>query len=125
MDIGAVEIRKWHTAPPPAGRGWNDIGYHFVIRRNGSVEDGRSIDVIGAHCEGRNATSIGVCMVGGIDHGGKAENNFTPEQWKALVYLLKVLKKQFPDASIHGHRDFSPKDCPSFDVHDWLKTVQI
>jgi N-acetylmuramoyl-L-alanine amidase len=129
MDIGTNEIRLWHTAPPPAGRGWQDIGYHFVIRRNGVVEDGRDTDgdgdifeEIGAHTVGYNANSIGICMVGGVAKDGKTtENNFTQEQWKALPRLLRAIRARFPAATIHGHREFAAKDCPSFCVQTYLK----
>src|SRR5690606_114532 len=64
MDIGAKEIDVWHKQ-----RGWSKIGYHFVIRRNGVIEKGRDISEVGAHVEGYNKNSIGICMVGGIDSG--------------------------------------------------------
>lgn len=117
QDIGAKEIREWHVK----GNGWKDIGYHFVIRRNGVVEDGRPVEQVGAHVAGHNANSIGICMVGGIDAAGKPEANFTPEQWKALPRLLRVLKAQYPKATIHGHNEYAAKACPSFDVQKWLK----
>lgn len=117
QDIGAKEIREWHVK----GCGWKDIGYHFVIRRNGVVEDGRPVEQVGAHVAGHNANSIGICLVGGIDATGKPEANFTPEQWKALPRLLRVLKAQYPKATIHGHNEFAAKACPSFDVQKWLK----
>lgn len=132
MDIGAKEIRKWHTDAPPAGRGWADIGYHFVIRRNGVVEDGRDLDgdgdifeEVGAHTVGYNQNSIGICMVGGLGSTGQPENNFTPEQWKALKTLLRELRVKFKMATIHGHNEFAAKACPSFDVQKWLKENPI
>ena len=116
MDIGAAEIRKWHTDPPPMGRGWNDIGYHYVIRRNGSLEKGRPDDVVGAHVEGHNAHSIGVCMVG----GGKGICNFTQQQWSRLQTLITELELHYPNATVCGHRDLNPaKACPSFDARAW------
>ncbi len=128
MDIGADKIRQWHTDPPPSGRGWADIGYHFVIRRNGVVEDGRDLDgdgdifeEVGAHTVGYNQNSVGVCLVGGINKAGKTENNFTPEQFTSLTRLLRFLRAKFPTVTIHGHREFAAKDCPSFDVQAWLK----
>lgn len=117
QDIGAKEIREWHVK----GNGWKDIGYHFVIRRNGVVEDGRPVEQVGAHVAGHNANSIGICLVGGIDVSGKPEANFTPEQWKALPRLLRVLKAHYPKATIHGHNEYAAKACPSFDVQKWLK----
>lgn len=117
MDVGAKEIREWHVK----GNGWQDIGYHFVIRRSGVVEDGRPVEKAGAHVAGRNASSIGICLVGGIDDAGKPEANFTPEQWKALPRLLRVLRTRYPQATIHGHNEFAAKACPSFDVQEWRK----
>jgi len=117
QDIGAAEIKKWHLA-----RGWKDIGYHHIIRRNGVIEAGRSEAITGAHTEGHNSNSIGVCLVGGIDRTGKAVSNFTPVQWASLINLIRTLKSKYPNATIHGHREYANKDCPSFDVQEWLKT---
>ncbi len=125
MNIGANEIRKWHTDPPPSGRGWRDIGYHYVIRRNGEVDHGRDENVVGAHCEGHNANSIGICLVGGINKQGDAENNFTPEQFATLKNWLKAIRDDHPGSTIHGHNEFSSKACPSFNVQDWLKEVEL
>lgn len=125
MDVGVREIRSWHTLPPPKGNGWADIGYHYVIRRDGTVEPGRPLAKAGAHAAGYNANSIGVCLVGGVDTGGKggrAVNNFTAAQFKSLKRLLVQLQKDFPDAKrILGHRDVQPgKECPSFSMREWL-----
>lgn len=118
MDIGVKEIRKWHVD----GNGWRDIGYHYVIRRNGLLEYGRPLDVIGAHVAGHNSGSIGVCLVGGIDNDGDAEANFTKEQWKALVSFVKTFKSDYPHGDIKGHNEFDQgKACPSFDVQQWRK----
>lgn len=117
-DIGAKEIDRWHR-----DRGWLMIGYHFVIRRNGHAEEGRPIDTPGAHVEGYNHCSIGICMVGGVDADGQPENNFTDDQFAELAVLLISLKAKFPKAVIQGHRDFPhvAKACPSFDVRAWWK----
>ncbi|MDL2267190.1 N-acetylmuramoyl-L-alanine amidase [Desulfovibrio sp. OttesenSCG-928-G15] len=124
MDIGAAEIRKWHTDPKPRGNGWGDIGYHGVIRRNGVLESGRPMNIPGAHCVGQNSHSIGICMVGGINAKGKPESNFTAEQWQALERTVKDLLKKFPTATVHGHNEFANKACPSFDVRKWWSGVQ-
>lgn len=120
MDIGAKEIRKWHVE----GNGWEDIGYHFVIRRDGRVEKGRAENLVGSHVKGFNAVSIGICLIGGSkqDDPFKAENNFTKPQFAALKKLLGELKTRYPNATIQGHRDFPnvAKACPSFDVKAWL-----
>lgn len=117
MDIGAKEIREWHIKQ----NGWRDIGYHYVIRRNGALETGRPESVAGSHVRNHNATSIGICMVGGIDRRGATAKNFTPHQWISLEHLVRDLRAKYPLAIIHGHREFAAKDCPSFDVQAWVK----
>jgi N-acetylmuramoyl-L-alanine amidase len=119
MDVDAKMIDRWHRQ-----KGWLMIGYHKVIKRDGTVEDGRPLDMIGAHVEGYNHDSIGICMAGGLDHKGNPENNFTPAQWDSLKALLVEFRKDYSGAQILGHRDFPKvaKACPSFDVKEWLKT---
>lgn len=134
QDIDAKTLDAWHRA-----RGFAMIGYHFVIRRDGRIETGRAVNMVGAHVSGFNSRSVGVCMVGGIDAKGKGENNFTPLQFDSLIEILESLRDQYPKASIRGHRDFSPdlnhdgiisrnewmKECPSFDVQDWCLMVGL
>lgn len=117
QDIGAAEIERWHRQ-----RNFLAIGYHYVIRRDGTVEKGRDEDAVGAHVEGHNSTSVGVCMVGGIDAKGNPQDNFTPAQYASLQTLLRDLKTRYSTAEIKGHRDFPgvAKACPSFSVKDWL-----
>lgn len=119
MDIGAAEIRRWHTDPQPKGNGWSDIGYHYVIRRNGKTESGRPEEIAGAHARGQNQSSIGVCMVGGRGKGGVAEANFTHQQWAALYGLIERLTRKYPNAEVYGHNDFSSKTCPNFNAQEW------
>lgn len=117
LDIGAKEITEWHRK-----RGFFTIGYHYVIRRDGTVETGRDEDQIGAHVLGHNMGTIGICMVGGINgKTKKSENNFSDAQFAALKGLLLDLLKRYPRAEIKGHRDFPgvKKDCPCFDVKLW------
>lgn len=120
MDIGVKEIRQWHK-----NQGWEDIGYHYVIRRDGKLERGRAEGVMGAHVAGYNSTSLGVCLVGGVDPKDfrKPQNNFTPEQFATLKELLTRLCDKYPDARVLGHRDFPrvSKACPSFDARAWAK----
>jgi N-acetylmuramoyl-L-alanine amidase len=126
MDIGVTEITKWHTEPPPKGNGWKFVGYHYIIRRNGQIETGRNKDVAGSHTKGHNASSIGICLVGGINNKGEPESNFTKSQWATLERLVRILKVDFPHATVHGHNEFAPhKACPSFDVQEWLKDKGI
>lgn len=115
-------IDRWHRQ-----RGFTMVGYHFVIRTDGEVQKGRDEAAIGAHVEGFNARSIGICMVGGVDSDGKPANNFSQEQFASLAALLKELRKRYPNAAIQGHRDFPnvKKACPSFDVKVWLKAEGI
>lgn len=111
------QIRAWHTTPKPKGNGWRDIGYHFVIYLDGSIHAGRPIEQIGAHCSGHNATSIGICYIGGCAKDGNTpKDTRTPAQKAALVKLIKELKASYPKATIHGHREFANKACPSFNV---------
>ncbi len=127
-DIGRMDIDLWHRR-----QGWRMIGYHFVIRRDGTLEVGRHEDEPGAHVSGHNADSIGICMVGGLGANNKGENNFTPAQFATLRGLLVRLTDKYPEADVLGHRDLSPdknkdgkvtkneylKECPSFDVRSW------
>lgn len=114
-------IDGWHRE-----KGWNGVGYHYVIHVDGSTLVGRPEAVIGAHVAGENATSIGVCMIG--------TDRFTVEQWHALRALVRELALRYPGADVLGHRNFSPdkngdgviepwewfKTCPGFSARDWL-----
>ena len=139
LDVGRREIREWHIA-----KGWTDIGYHLVIRRNGLVEAGRHIDDIGAHVAGFNSVSIGVCLVGGVyQDGSEADDDFaglfTAAQKGALKDALYHLKAMHPSAKFLGHRDLSPdknmdgkigkqewlKTCPGFDVTQFCRSIGL
>lgn len=106
--------------------GWSDIGYHYVIYRDGTKCLGRDVNLVGAHCSagGHNQHSIGVCYIGGVENKEgvpyylqKAKDTRTEEQKAALLSLLLELKKLYPNAKIYGHRDFEKKkDCPSFNA---------
>tara|TARA_R100000935_G_scaffold29796_1_gene50119 strand:+ start:1398 stop:1811 length:414 start_codon:yes stop_codon:yes gene_type:complete len=112
-DFSAKVIREWHVK----GNGWDDIGYHYIVRLNGDLEYGRPVEIAGAHCRGHNKNSIGICYIGGMDSDMKKwEDTRTESQSNSLLSLLKVLKKFHPEAVIHGHRDFSSKKCPSYDA---------
>ena len=111
-DFTVEDITRWHKA-----RGFATIGYHFVIYRDGSIHEGRPLEQIGAHCVGHNKHSIGICYIGGCASDGKTpKDTRTPGQKEALLSLLRRLKARFPNATIHGHRDFAAKACPSFDA---------
>ena len=110
-DYTVEDIRRQHKA-----QGWSDIGYHYVIYRNGKLRDGRNVNIIGSHCQGRNAHSIGVVYVGGCDTHMKPKDTRTPEQKETLAKLLTALRIIYPGVEIHGHNEYANKACPSFDV---------
>ena len=126
MDIGVAEITPWHTDEPPRGRGWRDIAYAIVVRRNGDIEFGRDLDNdgdvlndIGAHTLGYNKYSIGICWVGGkvedvVDYG---DDNRTEAQKVTLLALMGLFKDHIKGVKILGHRDFAKgRHCPCFDA---------
>jgi N-acetylmuramoyl-L-alanine amidase len=111
-DFTIADIDRWHRQ-----RGFTKIGYHYVIYRDGTIHVGRNESEVGAHCLGHNQNSIGICYIGGLSSDGKTpKDTRTDAQKKALTTLLQALKKKYPSASIHGHRDFAKKACPSFDA---------
>lgn len=110
-NVAVADIDRWHRE-----RGFDGIGYHYVVYIDGSVHEGRPLEKVGAHCKGHNAHSIGICYVGGVDIFDKPKDTRTLAQKDALVNLLMRLKRRFPKAVIRGHRDFAAKACPSFDA---------
>ena len=119
-DYTVADIRRWHKA-----QGWSDIGYHYVIYRNGHIEPGRDVDLIGAHCVNHNAKSIGICYIGGCARDGKkAKDTRTLAQKAALLNILTEMRQLYPSAKIYGHHDFEAgKDCPSFDARKEYKDI--
>ena len=112
-------IRQWHLQ-----RGFSDIGYHYVIHLDGKVEEGGDVNIAGAHCSGHNSKSIGICYIGGMTADNKkAKDTRTDAQKVNLKVLLQAMRKLYPNAKIHGHRDFAAKDCPSFDATEEYKNI--
>lgn len=112
------EIRRWHMA-----NGWRDIGYHYVIDRQGNTGPGRPVGEVGAHVKGHNTGTIGICLLGG--HGSaetdQFSGNFTPAQDKALRELIADLKRDFSTINkVTGHNQYARKSCPGFNVEKWL-----
>ena len=107
-----ADIRKDHLK-----RGFDDIGYHFVIRLDGNIDVGRQLEVVGAHAYGHNNDSVGIAYV-----GGELTDTRTFEQKRSMLALIKILRSVFPQTTIRGHRDLPGvrKRCPSFEVKDWL-----
>ena len=125
QDYGVDDIRKWHLK-----RGWSDIGYHYVIRRDGTVEVGRPVEKAGAHCRGHNEASIGICLVGGMEKYLGEEhyvNNFTFFQGVAISSLVLYLQEIYGYLPIYGHKDLikrgTPKACPCFEIDDFIKSM--
>ena len=110
-DVTVEDIDKWHRQ-----RNFKCIGYHYVIYLDGSIHKGRDESLQGAHCIGKNAGSIGVCYIGGLDKNGEPKDTRTLKQKAALIELLQELVTHYPEATIHGHNEFAEKDCPCFNV---------
>lgn len=114
-----AEIRRWHMED----RGWRDIGYHWVIDRDGKIASGRLETVIGAHVEGHNSGTIGICLIGG--HGCSASDqfseHFTTAQDVTLRGLLQGIGMRTQISTISGHNQYAAKACPGFHVPTWLK----
>ena len=98
-------------------RGFRTTGYHYYIRRDGTVLGTRSLELPGAHCRGHNKYSIGICYEGGLDIRGTPADTRTPAQRASLVALLRELKRIFPKILVVGHHDLNPmKECPCFNA---------
>jgi hypothetical protein len=117
-----AEIKRWHIEE----RHFDDIGYHWIIDRDGTIVAGRKLETVGAHIMGHNANSIGVCLIGG--HGSAAtdrfEENFTVAQDLALRALIADMKRIFGDIKVAGHNQYAAKACPGFNVPLWYKRTQ-
>ena len=117
QDCSVEQLRRDHKE-----RGFYDIGYHFYIRKDGTMTQHRKLLEVGAHARPYNRCSIGICYEGGLDEEGRACNTITAEQETRLVELFWNLKTLFPKAKIVGHRDLpgtTPKECPGFDAGSW------
>lgn len=114
-DFSVEQVRQWHLA-----RGFSDIGYHYLVGRDGTISAGRPESVVGAHCSGQNTCSIGVSYVGGEEADGshRPKDTRTPAQKKALRELVASLQKKYPGATVHCHNEFANKACPSFKICD-------
>jgi len=107
----AEDIRVWHVN----GNGWSDIGYHFVILLDGTIEHGRPVEKVGAHVKGRNRNSIGVCYIGGLDEDGKPKDTMTKEQEASFLDVVHSLRLVLGgNISVSGHNEYANKACPSF-----------
>lgn len=134
QDFTAADVDRWHRE-----RGFDGIGYHYVIRLNGRIERGREVALPGAHCRGWNARSIGICYIGGLDANGQPADTMTNAQKRILYQLITELRRDYPSVNlVIGHRDASPdangngviepaeylKACPCFDVKEFMRTAR-
>lgn len=115
-----AEVRRWHVED----RGWSDIGYHFLIDRDGTVVEGRPLERVGAHTKGKNTGTIGISLFGG--HGGAANDdfldNFTEDQERSLRTIIRKLQDDYPSiTSVSGHNQWAAKACPTFSVPAWME----
>lgn len=112
-----AEIRSWHVRD----NGWRDIGYHWIVDRDGGVAPGRPESTPGAHVAGHNTGSIGICLIGG--HGSSAgddfHQHFTVAQERSLLQLIESIKTRAAITKISGHNQYARKACPGFRVEDW------
>lgn len=107
MDFNANDIDRWHKE-----RGWNEIGYNYVIKLNGDIEIGRDINKIPASIKGRNKHAVAICYIGGLDKDGNPKDTRTIQQKASMSLLIERLRKRFPNAKLYGHCDLSNKNCP-------------
>lgn len=122
QNFTAADINRMHL-----NRGFNKIGYHYFIRRDGLIETGRKENEVGAHVGGQNTGKIGICWAGGVERASGPNvgvDNRTPSQTQSLITLIRTLLGKYPKAKVVGHRDLAPTQCPGFDVIDWWKSVE-
>lgn len=114
VEVTVDTLREWHLK-----RGWDDIGYHYVIYRDGTIEEGRPEEIQGAHTYGHNQNSLGICLI-----GGNKSADFTFRQYVSLFVLVKLLKEQYSIKTIQGHHYYDKdKDCPCFDVPEFFSEI--
>ncbi|MDE1333414.1 N-acetylmuramoyl-L-alanine amidase [Vibrio aestuarianus] len=120
QQIGVADIRQWHQA-----KGWRDVGYHYVITRQGHVEQGRALNQVGAHVRGHNHGNIGICLVGGCDTRQQPQDNFTLAQRKALFGLITRLQAVFSiaDDQVQPHHHWANKACPVMVIQPLLSNL--
>lgn len=132
--VTAADVDSWHRK-----RGFAKIGYHWFVRLDGELEKGRDETEVGAHVQGHNSNSIGICYAGGLDTNGKSADTRTPQQLIKLESVVRDVLSRYPNAKVCGHRDLSPdrngdgkitkneylKDCPCHDVAAWLTSIGL
>ena len=132
-EVSADEIRRWHLSPPPAGRGWKQVGYTDMIHLTGIVErlaENNEDNIVDSFeitngVAGNNSVSRHIVYVGGLNRNNEAQDTRTAAQASALERYVKEFLEKFPDVKVAGHNQFASKACPSFDVPMWLKSIGI
>ncbi|BEG98365.1 N-acetylmuramoyl-L-alanine amidase [Bacteroides sedimenti] len=133
LDFSEADLERSHRK-----QGFNGIGYHFYIRKDGFIASTRPVEKPGAHARGHNANSIGICYEGGLNAAGKPADTRTMWQKRSLRALVNVLHMDYPHSRVVGHRDLSPdldgdgiiekhewlKQCPCFDVANEFKNLE-
>ena len=114
-DFDVEDVRNWHVK----GNKWNDVGYHYVIKLDGTIQKGRDVSIVGSHAYGHNKNSIGICYIGGLDSEGNAKDTRTKQQKDALRSLYLELFNLY-QCEIIGHNEVSKKSCPCFNVQTEL-----
>lgn len=111
-----THIKQWHLQ-----RGFTDIGYHYIILLDGSIQDARDIRTIGAHCKGQNAKSIGICYIGGLDSNGNGKDTRTEEQRQSLFNLIDdlLIAYDLTIDDVYCHYQFAKKLCPCFKIEEF------
>ena len=109
-------VDEWHRK-----KGKLKVGYHFFIKRDGTIECGRSPNKIGSHVREFDSESIAICLAGGLNTRGIIAPDYSKEQIESLYVLIKTLKHMYFNAEVVGHRDLEKTDCPSFDISTWWK----
>ncbi len=132
-EVKASELREWHTAKPPKGNGWRQVGYTDMLHLSGAWErltdnneDGK-VDPweVTNGVAGHNGVSRHIVYVGGLDKQGKPKDTRTAAQRASLATYVKDFHKKHPTVRIVGHGELAKKDCPCFDVQGWLKSIGI
>lgn len=115
-DFRAKDVDRWHKA-----KGWDGIGYHYIVCLDGTIEAGRPEEKIGAHAQGHNQRSIGICYIGGVDAEGVAKDTRTEAQKRAMLNLISMLKAKYPNVDVYGHNEVAAKACPCFNARNEYK----
>jgi len=115
QSFDVTDIDLWHRK-----QGWDSIGYHYYIKLDGTLQIGRSLNKMGAHCIGQNANSIGICFEGGKNPDGSKWDEPTNAQLLTYDGLYGYLDLLIPNITVHAHNEFSDKSCPNFSISDIL-----